>query len=462
MSNGLDAALAKIDQNRDAALERLFRLLRIPSISTDPAFKQDCHKAASWMVEELASLGFQASLRPTTGHPMVVAHYKKPGTPRVLFYGHYDVQPVDPLNLWQTPPFEPRIDDGPNGRKWIVARGACDDKGQLMTFVEAARGFIEAHGELPLDVTVFLEGEEESGSPSLDAFLKASGEELKADLALVCDTGMWDKDTPAITATLRGMCAMEVTITCANRDLHSGLYGGAAQNPIRALTKILAQVHDDTGRVTIPGFYDGVTEPAREVKDSWQRLPFDTAEFLGEVGLSTPAGEEGRSALELLWSRPTCEFNGISGGYEGDGFKTVIASKASAKVSYRLVGEQDPIKLREAFETFVRDRLPPDCTASFIHYGASPALRLPFDSPALKKAKGALEDEWGTTAYVIGGGGSIPVVGSFKRALGMDSLLVGFGLDDDRVHSPNEKYELSSFHKGARSWARIMAALAAR
>jgi acetylornithine deacetylase/succinyl-diaminopimelate desuccinylase-like protein len=460
MTNGLDAALARIDENRPAALDRLFELLRIPSISTDPAFKQDTRRAAEFIVKELASLGFDASLRDTTGHPMVVAHRRKPGARRVLFYGHYDVQPVDPLSLWATPPFEPRLAKGPAGQDWIIARGACDDKGQLMTFVEAARGFVETAGELPLDVTIFLEGEEESGSPSLDDFLATSGEELKADLALVCDTGMWDRDTPAITATLRGICTMEVRVKCADRDLHSGLYGGAAQNPVRALAKVLAEVHDENGHVTIPGFYDGVDEPPAEVRDSWQRLPFDTAEFLGEVGLTTPAGEKGRSALELTWSRPTVEFNGISGGYTGDGFKTVIAAEAMAKVSFRLVGEQDPDRLVAAFQQFVRERLPPDCRVEFTTFGASPAQRLPFSSADLKRAKQALEDEWATTAYVIGGGGSIPVVGAFKSRLGMDSLLVGFGLDDDKIHSPNEKYELSSFQKGARSWARIMAALA--
>lgn len=458
--SAIEQVLTKIDANSEAALARLFDLLRIPSVSTDPAYKADCRRAADWLVAELNGLGFEASVRPTPGHPMVVAHRRKPGAKRVLFYGHYDVQPVDPLNLWATPPFEPRLQTGPGGKQ-IVGRGACDDKGQLMTFIEAARGFIETVGELPLDVTIFLEGEEESGSPSLAGFLATTADELKGDLALVCDTGMWDRDTPAITAMLRGMMGEEVIVTCADRDLHSGAFGGAAQNPIRALTRALAKLHDETGRVMVPGFYDGVAELPPDIRNSWQKLPFDPAEFLGDVGLTTPAGEQGRSALEMIWSRPTCEFNGIIGGYTGDGFKTVLPAKASAKVSFRLVGDQDPVKIRESFRAFVKANLPVDCKVEFHPHGGSPALRLDMTGDVVKKAQKALEAEWGTPAYVIGTGGSIPVVGSFKRLLGMDSLMIGYGLDDDRIHSPNEKYELSSFHKGARSWARVMAALAA-
>mgnify|MGYP003384379868 CR=1 FL=1 len=457
--NAIDPVLAKIDANRHAALDRLFELLRIPSISTDPAFAADCRKAAEWLVSELKSLGFEASLRATPGHPMVVAHRRKPGAKRVLFYGHYDVQPVDPLSLWATPPFEPHLKNGANGQQ-IMGRGAADDKGQVMTFIEAARGFIETHGDLPLDVTIFLEGEEESGSPSLDAFLQAAKDELKADLVLVCDTGMWDAETPAITGSLRGLVGEEVIITCADRDLHSGGFGGLAQNPIRALAKVLAKLHDDDGKVTLPGFYDGVDEISADLRASWEKLPFDVAEFLGDVGLKTPAGEKGRSVLEMLWARPTCEMNGITGGYTGDGFKTVLPAKATAKISFRLVGRQDPQKIRDSFRTFVRDHLPADCAVEFLDHGASPGIVLPSGGAAFQNARAALSSEWGSEAFIIGGGGSIPVVGAFKKVLGMDSLLIGFGLDDDRIHSPNEKYELASFQRGARSWARVMAALA--
>lgn len=455
----IDNVLATIDANREAALGRLFDLLRIPSISTDPAYAQDVRRAAEWLERELSSLGFKASVRKTAGHPMVVAHLPKPGAKRVLFYGHYDVQPIDPVTLWETAPFEPRLKDGPNGKQ-ISGRGAADDKGQVMTFIEAVRGYIEAQGGVPLDITIFLEGEEESGSPSLDAFLQAAKDELKADLVLVCDTGMWDAKTPAITGSLRGLVGEEIFITCADRDLHSGGFGGPAQNPIRALAKVLAKLHDDDGHITIPGFYDGVDETPPALKASWEKLPFSEAEFLGDVGLKTPAGEKGRSVLEMLWARPTCEINGIIGGYTGEGFKTVLPAKASAKVSFRLVGQQDPLKIRENFRKFVRDHLPADCQVEFHEHGASPGIVLPSQGSDFQRAKQALSQEWGNEAFIIGGGGSIPVVGAFKKVLGIDSMLIGFGLDDDRIHSPNEKYELASFQRGARSWARVIAALA--
>ncbi|MEW5422608.1 dipeptidase [Amorphus sp. 3PC139-8] len=458
----LDAVLARIDRDLDQSLERLFALLRIPSISTDPAYADNCRAAADWLAAELSGLGFSASVRPTEGHPMVVAHYpERDGTDnRVLFYGHYDVQPVDPLELWQSDPFEPRIATRDDGSKMIVARGAADDKGQLMTFVEAARAWIAETGGLPVAVTILFEGEEESGSKSLGPFLEANADELKAGAALVCDTGMWDKDTPAISTSLRGLVTEEVTVTAADKDLHSGLFGGAARNPNHVLAKILADLHDAGGRVTVPGFYEGVAELSDEVRRQWEGLDFSAEEFLGQVGLKLPAGESDRSVLEQIWARPTVEVNGMIGGYTGAGFKTVIPSKASAKVSFRLVGDQDPKTLVEAFHDFVRARIPEDCSVEFESHGASPALRIPADSPVLAKGKTALQDEWGVEPLMIGMGGSIPIVGAFRERLGMDTLLVGFGLDDDRIHSPNEKYEMSSFHKGIRSWARILGELA--
>lgn len=462
-SPALAPVLDRIDANLPASLERLFSLVRIPSISTDPAYAKECRRAAEWLVEDLKTIGFDASVRDTAGHPMVVAHHDGPeGSPHVLFYGHYDVQPVDPLDLWQHDPFEPAVREIAPGRKVITGRGSSDDKGQLMLFVEACRAWKEIHGGLPCKVTLLFEGEEESGSPSLKPFLEANAGELKADFAMVCDTGMWDRDTPAISVGLRGLVGEEVTIHAADRDLHSGHFGGAAANPIRILAKILADVHDETGRVTIPGFYDGVEETPSQVKASWDALGLTAEKFLGEVGLSVPAGEKGRSLLELVWARPTAEFNGISGGYEGEGFKTVIAAEASAKVSFRLVHKQDPQKIRAAFRAFVEARLPADCRATFKAHGGSPAIQLAYDSPIVTKAKNALSDEWNKPALTIAMGGSIPIVGDFQRLLGMESLLVGFGLDDDRIHSPNEKYELSSFHKGQRSWARILAALTER
>jgi acetylornithine deacetylase/succinyl-diaminopimelate desuccinylase-like protein len=456
----LPAVLARLDADLEASLARLSAWLEIPSISTDSAYAADSRRAAQWLRDDLASLGFEAALRETAGQPVVLAHRPKPGAPHVLFYGHYDVQPVDPLALWESDPFKPVVKEIEPGRKVIVARGACDDKGQVMTFVEAMRATIAETGDLPVGVTILVEGEEESGSVNLPAFIRDNAAALKADLALVCDTGMWDRQTPAITASLRGLVYQEVTIRCADRDLHSGLFGGAAANPIHVLSGIVAALKDADGRITIPGFYDGVAEPSAEQKRDWEELGLTEAEFLGQIGLKHSIGETGRLLIEQIQSRPTCDVNGIWGGYTGEGTKTVIADEASAKISFRLVGEQDPERIAAAFQAFVRERLPADCTATFIAHGASPAIAVSQELPALQQARAALSEEWGRKAVAIGSGGSVPVVGDFKTLLGMDTLLVGFGLDDDRVHSPNEKYDLSSFHKGQRSWARILQVLA--
>jgi acetylornithine deacetylase/succinyl-diaminopimelate desuccinylase-like protein len=459
----LDKVLARIDADLDDSLERLFRFLSIKSISTDPAYADECRAAAFSLAADLSTLDVAAEVHPTDGHPVVFAKGTFAGSgarKRVIFYGHYDVQPVDPLDLWQTPPFEPRIATLPDGRKAIVARGAADDKGQIMTFVEACRAWKAVTGTVPVDITFVIEGEEECGSKHLPGWVEAHKAELGGDIALVCDTGMWDPKTPAITTALRGLLYEEVKIRAADRDLHSGLFGGAAQNPIRVLAKIIAAIHDDDGRITIPGFYDGVPELPDAVKKEWAGLGLTPEKFLGQVGLGVPAGEKGRLVIEQVFSRPTCDVNGIWGGYTGEGSKTVIAAEASAKISFRLVGKQDPVKVRDAFHAFVRARLPADCKAEFKGMSGAPAIALDWNLPQLAEARAALTQEWGKEALLIGSGGSIPVVGDFKRLLGIDTLLIGFGLDDDRIHSPNEKYDLTSFHKGTRSWARILAALA--
>lgn len=452
----LDAVLNRIDQDIDQSVERLFELLRIQSISTDPAYKDQCRAAAEHVAADLTSIGFDTSVRPTDGHPVVVGKSNGVSGPRVLFYGHYDVQPVDPLNLWKTPPFEPRIETLPDGRKIIVARGACDDKGQFMTFVEACRAYKAVTGKLPLNITTMIEGEEECGSRNLPAFVRDNAEEFKLDLALVCDTAMWDAETPSITTSLRGLVYEDVKITCADRDLHSGVFGGAAQNPIRLLAKILGAMWDDNGRVTIPGFYDGVPELPDDIKADLKGLGLTEEKFLGPIGLKHSAGEKDRMLIEQVTTRPTAEINGIIGGYTGEGAKTVIPGEASAKVSFRLVGDQDPQKIRDNFRAFVKARLPDDCKVEFGNFGLGGALQLSFDNPALNKARDVLGDEWGKKAVAVGAGGSIPIVTDFKSVLGMDSLLVGFALDDDRVHSPNEKFDLKCYHKGIRSWARIL------
>ncbi len=455
----LDAVLAHLYADREAALERLFALLRIPSISTDPAYAEDCRRAADVLTADLRAMGFEAEAHRTDGHPIIVAHRRKPG-PSALFYGHYDVQPVDPLELWARDPFDPYIAERPDGGREIRARGASDDKGQVMTFLEACRAWIARTGDLPISVSLVIEGEEETAGSHLPALMQARRDELRADIGLICDTGMWDADTPAITTMLRGMTGEEVVITCADRDLHSGMYGSAAANPNRVLARILADLHDETGRVTLAGFYDGVPELPEDLRAQWDALGFDADAFLGGVGLKHPAGEHGRSALEQIWSRPTAEINGMGGGYQGEGFKTVIPSRASAKISFRLVFDQDPEAVRQTFRDFVRARAPADCKVDFIAHSAGRATAFPTDHSAFAAARRALSAEWGREAAFIGAGGSIPVTSDFREILGMDAILAGFGLADDRIHSPNEKYDLRSFQKGARSWARMLAALA--
>jgi acetylornithine deacetylase/succinyl-diaminopimelate desuccinylase-like protein len=458
----LSRVLDHLAAGRQAALDRLFQLLSIESVSTDPAYHSACLEAAEWCAKDLRDIGFQARVEPTSGKPMVVGHWRGAASPlRVLFYGHYDVQPPDPLEEWTAPPFAPRLAEDPKSGEVIVARGASDDKGQVMTFLEACRSWLAVHGRLPVDVTVLLEGEEESGSRSLPAFLDSCGEELKADICLVCDTGQLDADTPAITAFLRGLAFSEITVTGPSRDLHSGIYGGPARNPIRVLADLLANMHDVSGRVTLPGFYEGVVTPSLAQLAHWRELGFDAASFLGAVGLTTPAGEEGVTVIEQLWSRPTAEINGIFGGYTGPGTKTVIPAHATAKLSFRLVPKQEPAQVLGGLHCFIAERLPKDCTVTYAGEGGSPAIGFDTSSPPFQAAARALEQEWGKPPVIIGCGASIPIVEAFRSRLGMDSLLIGFALDDDRIHSPNEKYNVKSFTKGARSWARLLGELGA-
>ncbi len=456
----IDAVLARIDANQPGAQERLFELLAIPSISTDPAYAPQCERAADWLAAELNGLGFTASVRPTAGRPMVVGHTKaaRRDAPHVLFYGHYDVQPVDPLSLWNSDPFKPELQEGPNGPR-IVGRGASDDKGQLMTFVEACRAFKETGG-LPCDVTVLFEGEEETGSPSLPAFIAAEGDVLKADLALVCDTGMWDAATPSITTMLRGLVLEEIVIKGADRDLHSGGYGGAAVNPIHVVSRIIADLHDAEGRVALSGSTTASTNSRRTSPSSGARcrstptISCATSAFRSRsakrIAASSRRSGRGRPATSTeSWAATPVRVR-----------RPCFRPRQAPRVSFRLVGRQDPAKVADAFRAFVRERLPRDCKVEFLSHGASPALQLAFSSEALTRARRALHAEWGKDAVMSGAGGSIPIVGVFKKDLRMDTLMIGFALDDDRIHSPNEKYELNSFHKGARSWARVLDALA--
>jgi acetylornithine deacetylase/succinyl-diaminopimelate desuccinylase-like protein len=457
----MEKILNHIDANLDASLERLFELLRIPSISTQPAHREDCYAAANWAVTTLQEMGFTARLSETAGLPGVVAQHLQagPDAPHILFYGHYDVQPPDPLALWHSDPFDPQLVDGPRGKR-IVARGAVDDKGQVVSFLEACRAHIAVTGTLPVRLTILLEGEEECGSPSMQQLLTQERETLAADFVLIADTNMWNIDSPAITTSLRGMAAVEVKVKAASRDLHSGLYGGLALNPINALTRILGDLQDDQGGIRIPHFYDGVAPVPDALRQSWENLGFDPQAFLGDVGLETPAGEHGQSPLAQIWARPTADINGITGGYQGDGTKTVIPAEASAKLTFRLVPGQDPEAIVKNFEQFVTDRLRPDARVEFTVQGAAPAFAMDPNAPFLRAAQAALAAEFGKPAALIGCGGSIPVVAAFKSYLGLDCVMAGFGLDDDCIHSPNEKFELACFHRGTRAHARLLAAFA--
>jgi acetylornithine deacetylase/succinyl-diaminopimelate desuccinylase-like protein len=460
----LAPVLADADANLNSNIERLFDFLRIPSLSADPAYRPHITKAANWICGELKSLGCEASVRETTGCPMVVAHYTPPDasakTPHALFYGHYDVQPPDPLELWSSPPFEPVRKKDKDGVERMYGRGTADDKGQLMTFVEAARSYIRVHGQLPIKATFLVEGEEESGSPSLVPFLKANAEELKCDVAFICDSNMWDAKTPAITTRLRGLVHEEVTVTGPSLDLHSGLYGGPAMNPIRALTRMIAGLHDENGKITIPGFYDGVSDLPASTKKQWKGLKFSEKKFLGEVGLKFAAGEKGKTVLEQIWARPTAEVNGMWGGYLGAGTKTVIPSEAHAKFTFRLVGKQKPEKVLKAFQAYAKHAMQGDAKIKFSGKGGgAPGMEIAESNPYIQKSARALKDEFKRETVLMGSGGSIPIVRCFKEVLKMDSVLVGFGLNDDAIHSPNEKYHVSSFAHGIRSWIRIMDAM---
>jgi len=454
----IDAVLSRIDDQLPAAMERLREVLRIPSISTDPAYAAHCQKAADWLVADLQSIGVKAEKRVTPGHPMVVGHVEGEG-PHLLFYGHYDVQPVDPLNLWHTDPFDPQIEDTDQGQV-IRGRGASDDKGQLMTFVEACRAWRDVTGALPCRITFFFEGEEESGSPSLIPFMKENAKELSADLALICDTSMVSPGVPSIASQLRGMLKDEFTIHGPKIDLHSGHYGGPALNPLREISRIIASFYDDTGRVAVEGFYEGVREVPADLLRQWENCGFDEEAYLSAVGMTRPHGEEGYSTLVQQWARPTLEINGLWGGYQGAGSKTVIPAQAHCKLTCRLVGDMDPDQLRNKVRAHVEARLDADARVTWDgDLEGSPAAVMNTDRPEFERVRQALSDEWAREAVFCGMGGSIPIAGFFKDILGLDAMLIGFAQEDDAIHSPNEKYNVQSFHKGIRSWARVLDAL---
>jgi acetylornithine deacetylase/succinyl-diaminopimelate desuccinylase-like protein len=457
----LESVLQRLDADLEAAIGRWSQLLRIPSVSTDPAYGDSMRRAAEWLVATLEPMGFSVEIRETEGHPVVMGHHPGPGegAPHVLYYGHYDVQPPDPVGAWDADPFEPTLVDGPHGRR-MVARGAVDDKGQLMMWLEALRAWHAEHGRLPVRATVLIEGEEEVGSRHLRPFLERYRDELAADVCVVSDTAMWDVDTPAITYTLRGLLYTEITCRGPGHDLHSGFYGGAVANPLNALGRIIGALQDERGRVRIPGFYDDVVEPGDDELASWHALDMDADGFLASAGVSVSGGgESDRSLLERLWSRPTCDVNGVIGGFTGAGAKTVIPREGSAKVSFRLVPEQDPQRIAEAVRGFVAEQTPAGCSCEITVHSAAPAIRIPRESAPMRGARAALERIYGREPVLMGCGGSIPIAAWARDILGVDTLLMGFSLEDDGMHSPNEKFEVTCFYRGMRSHVALLAEL---
>jgi acetylornithine deacetylase/succinyl-diaminopimelate desuccinylase-like protein len=445
--------------NQSRFVEELKEFLRIPSVSAISERKGDTRKAAEWVREQLRAAGVNADLVETEGHPIVYGEWTKAGAdkPTVLVYGHYDVQPVDPLNEWQTPPFEPTIRDG-----HIYARGATDDKGQMLTHVKSVEAWLKATGSLPVNVKFVIEGEEEVGSNNLDRFLESRREQLKCDVAVVSDTSQYAPGIPAITYGLRGIVACEVTIHGPRQDVHSGIFGGSIANPCNVLARLISQLHDDQGRVQAPGFYDGVAELSAEEKTGFAKLPFDEAAFLKDLGSPQAAGEAGFTSLERRWARPTCDVNGLTGGYQGEGPKTIIPAKASAKITCRLVPNQDNDKVIQGIEKFFRDRCPPTVRLEFKTYHGCPATMCDIHSPWMKAAKAAIKTGFGKEPVLIREGGSIPVVGTFKQVLGVDTLLLGWGQNTDNLHGPNEKFSLDAFQRGIQSSAALWGELAKR
>ncbi|GAA5514879.1 succinyl-diaminopimelate desuccinylase [Deinococcus carri] len=430
-------------QDRQGAEQELFELLRIPSVSADPAHAGDMTRAADFLQLKLQSLGFTARVDPTAGHPLVYAErLDAPGQPTVLIYGHYDVQPEAPLEEWVTPPFEPTVRDGR-----IYARGSTDDKGQAYAHVRGVELLLRA-GPLPVNVKFLLEGEEEVGSPSLEAYLRDHADELRADVIVISDGSRFAPDVPTVTYGLRGLSYVEIHVQGANRDLHSGSYGGAAPNPINALCEIITRLKDEQGRVTIPGFYDGVEELTPEEREMWAGLPHSDEEFAASIGVSDLPGEAGYSTLERLWARPTLDVNGIWGGYQGEGSKTVIAAKAGAKVSMRLVPGQDPERITRLVQDYVPTLAPRGVQVEVRALHGGQPVKVDLDSPFIQAADRALTRVYGKPAAFGRTGGSIPIVADFRRILGAPVLLVDFGLNEDAPHSPNESFALEDYHNG--------------
>lgn len=452
----MDQALAYAREHRARFVSELADLVRIPSVSTSQDHAGEVLRAAHWLSDHLAGLGFKSRVEPTGRHPVVRADWLgAPGRPTLLCYGHFDVQPPDPLEQWRYPPFDPVVEDGV-----MYARGASDDKGQLFTHVKAAEAILRTAGALPVNVKFLLEGEEEIGSPSLASYIPRHRRHLAADAALVSDGAMFAPGLPTITTGLRGLLYTEISVAGARRDLHSGQYGGAAPNAMGALAQILAGLKNRRGRVRVPGFYSRVRDPDPAERSAWARLPFDEAAFAAEIGVDATPGEEGYAILDRLWARPTLDVHGITGGFVGEGIKTVIPSRAAAKVSMRLVPDQRPERVFRQFARSVGRLAPQGVRVEVRQLASAPPVLVSPDAPAVRAAARALEAAFGTAPVFVRSGGSIPVVAGFTTALRIPTVLMGFGLPDDNLHAPNEKFDLANFQRGIEAVIRFFYDLA--
>ncbi|HEY5311565.1 MAG TPA: dipeptidase [Pirellulales bacterium] len=434
----------------------LCELLRIPSVSADSRHRDDVRRAGDWVANQFRGLGLSTEIIETAGHPIVYAEsLEAPGAPTVLVYGHYDVQPPDPLSEWHSPPFEPTRRDGN-----LYARGATDDKGQMLTHIKSTQAWIKTAGRLPVNLKFLIEGEEEVGSEHLEAFIERERKRLACDVAVISDTAQFAPGQPAITYGLKGIAYFELRLTGPRQDLHSGTFGGAVTNPANALARMLAALVDEHGRVQVPGFYDDVVELDPQERRQMAELPFSDAQFMQSIGVDGLSGEQGYTTLERKWARPTCDINGLTSGYQGEGAKTVLPARASGKFSFRLVPKQDPLKLQRSLDQMLRGLCPPGIRLELTSYHAAPGVVVPLDSPYMAAAARAIEHGFGRRPVYIREGGSIPVVSTFHDRLGVDTLLLGWGLNDDNTHGPNEKFSLADFHRGIKASAYLWQELA--
>ncbi|WP_298868657.1 dipeptidase [uncultured Gimesia sp.] len=452
----VDQVREYLEQHQDRFVTELTEFLKIPSVSADSTLNAETRRGAEFVLQQMEAAGIESRTIETAGHPIVYGAWQKAeGKPTVLVYGHYDVQPPDPLDQWITPPFEPDIRDG-----HIYARGATDDKGQMYTHIKSVEAWMKTHGELPVNVIFVIEGEEEVGSDNLDRFLEENKDLVACDIAVISDTSQYAPGIPAITYGLRGILACEVIVRGPNQDLHSGVFGGAVTNPANGLARMIAALHDDAGRVQIPGFYDGVIELTQEERDQFAALPFDEFAFMENLGVNAVDGEEGFTTLERRWARPTCDVNGMISGYTGEGPKTIVPAEARVKITCRLVPDQDPVLLTKALEQYLQALLPTGLTMEFVDFHGCKALVFDYQSPYMSAARSAIEQAFGAAPVMIREGGSIPVVETFQTVVGVDTLLLGWGQNTDNLHSPNERFALESFRQGTLASALLWRELA--